>query len=102
MISERKFRLSSGIHLKDKHCYLEAVICKLSTFMSNLVFEFSVLTVVIFEVFCLCVERAVRVFDCRSKNYKAWAMPGEVERVIWNHYNPFCFLVGFYILLVYY
>lgn len=40
-------------------------------------------------------DMAVRVFDCRSKDsYKAWSMPGEVERVIWNHYNPFCFLAS--------
>jgi len=40
-------------------------------------------------------DMAGRVFDCRSKDsYKAWTMPGEVERVIWDHYNPFCFLAS--------
>lgn len=42
-----------------------------------------------------CCDKAVRVFDCRNKDsYKAWTMPGEVERVIWDHYNPFCFLAS--------
>ncbi|XP_034233531.1 periodic tryptophan protein 1 homolog [Thrips palmi] len=40
-------------------------------------------------------DKVVRVFDCRGKDtYKEWSMPGEVERVIWNHYNPFCFFAS--------
>jgi periodic tryptophan protein 1 len=36
-----------------------------------------------------------RVFDCRVENsYRAWAVNGEVERVLWNHFNPFNFLVS--------
>ena len=39
--------------------------------------------------------RYARVFDCRSENsYKKWKVSGEVEKVLWNHFNPFTFLVA--------
>jgi periodic tryptophan protein 1 len=37
-----------------------------------------------------------RVFDCKSgDSCKSWKVQGEVERVIWNHFNPYSFLVCF-------
>jgi len=39
-----------------------------------------------------CCDSTVRVYDCRSESCKDWKVDGEVERVIWDHFNPFCFL----------
>jgi hypothetical protein len=39
--------------------------------------------------------RLSRVFDCRLEDsYRAWEVNGEVERVLWNHFSPFDFLVS--------
>ena len=39
--------------------------------------------------------RLSRVFDCRLEDsYRAWVVNGEVERVLWNHFSPFSFLVS--------
>lgn len=39
--------------------------------------------------------RLSRVFDCRVEDsYRAWVVNGEVERVLWNHFSPFNFLVS--------
>ena len=36
----------------------------------------------------------VRLFDCASDNtFKQWNVDGEVEKVLWNHFDPFTFLV---------
>lgn len=52
--------------------------------LSLLYFQFSITT---------C--RFVRVFDCRSeKSFKKWKVFGEVEKVLWNHFNPFTFLAA--------
>lgn len=35
------------------------------------------------------------MFDCRVEDsHKDWAVTGEVERVLWNHFSPFHFLVS--------
>jgi len=40
-----------------------------------------------------CCDAQVRVFDCRAPDScKSWAVTGEVERVVWDHFNPFCCL----------
>ena len=37
-----------------------------------------------------CCDKKVRVADCRTQDsYKKWKVTGEVERVIWDHFNPF-------------
>jgi periodic tryptophan protein 1 len=37
-----------------------------------------------------CCDKRVRVADCRSQeSHKAWRVEGEVERVLWDHFNPF-------------
>ena len=37
--------------------------------------------------------RKVRLFDCKSDNAKTWLASGEVEKVVWNHYNHYtCFV----------
>lgn len=37
-----------------------------------------------------CCDGQVRVFDCRAPDTcKSWDVAGEVERVIWDHFNPF-------------
>ena len=42
-----------------------------------------------------CCDEHVRLFDCRSENnFKQWKVDGEVEKVLWNHFNPFTFLVS--------
>jgi len=36
-----------------------------------------------------CCDSMVRVFDCRAPdNWSSWKVSGEVERVIWDHFNP--------------
>ncbi|TRY73816.1 hypothetical protein TCAL_02578 [Tigriopus californicus] len=41
-----------------------------------------------------CCDKKARVFDCRGSEFKAWQVEGEVEKVVWNHFNPFTFLVA--------
>ncbi|XP_060810409.1 periodic tryptophan protein 1 homolog [Amyelois transitella] len=41
-----------------------------------------------------CDGRA-RVADCRSRAApRVWALPGEVERAVWDRQNPFCFAMS--------
>lgn len=36
-----------------------------------------------------CCDSKVRLYDCRAPNtHNSWTLPGEVERVIWDHFNP--------------
>jgi len=40
-------------------------------------------------------DKYVRLFDCSSENtFKQWKADGEVEKVLWNHFDPFSFLVA--------
>ncbi|PNF40490.1 putative periodic tryptophan protein 1 [Cryptotermes secundus] len=40
-------------------------------------------------------DKLTRVFDCRVEDsHRDWAVNGEVECVLWDHFNPFNFLVG--------
>ncbi|PSN34545.1 Periodic tryptophan protein 1 [Blattella germanica] len=40
-------------------------------------------------------DRIARVFDCRVNDaHKDWEVAGEVEKVLWNHFNPYNFIVG--------
>ncbi|XP_067000824.2 periodic tryptophan protein 1 homolog [Anabrus simplex] len=40
-------------------------------------------------------DSLARVFDCRAADtFKAWQVEGEIERVVWNHFDPFFFLVS--------
>ena len=42
-----------------------------------------------------CCDGKARLFDCKSENnYKEWVVDGEVEKVLWNHFNPFTFMVS--------
>jgi len=41
-----------------------------------------------------CCDSSVRVYDCRSESCKEWKVDGEVERIMWDHFNPFCFLTS--------
>jgi len=42
-----------------------------------------------------CCDKTVRVFDCRTVDqHKSWVVNGEVERVIWDHFNPYCCLAS--------
>eukprot|EP00092_Neocalanus_flemingeri_P038984 GFUD01042438.1.p1 GENE.GFUD01042438.1~~GFUD01042438.1.p1 ORF type:complete len:552 (+),score=182.11 GFUD01042438.1:59-1714(+) len=42
-----------------------------------------------------CCDNTVRVFDCRTVDqHKKWVVGGEVERVIWDHFNPYCCLAS--------
>merc|ERR1712038_700278 len=42
-----------------------------------------------------CCDEKARLFDCTSENnYKEWVVDGEVEKVLWNHFNPFTFIVS--------
>lgn len=41
-----------------------------------------------------CCDQHVRVYDCRSESFKSWSLEGEIERVLWDHFNPFCFLAS--------
>ncbi len=49
-----------------------------------------------------CCDAGVRVYDCRSESSKSWMLEGEVERVLWDHFNPFCFLASTEVGHVYY
>jgi len=36
-----------------------------------------------------CCDKTVRMFDCRTPNAcTSWSVAGEVERVLWDHFNP--------------
>ncbi|XP_068710314.1 periodic tryptophan protein 1 homolog [Montipora foliosa] len=41
-------------------------------------------------------DKKAKVVDCRSpeSNIKSWKFNSEVERVLWNHFSPFNFLVS--------
>lgn len=41
-------------------------------------------------------DHTMKVYDCRgaNDNFKNWSVDGEVERVIWNHHNPFYFFAS--------
>jgi len=40
-------------------------------------------------------DKFVRLFDCSSENtFKQWKASGEVEKVLWNHFDPFSFMVA--------
>jgi len=42
-----------------------------------------------------CCDNIVRVFDCRTVDqHKKWEVNGEVERVVWDHFNPYCCLAS--------
>jgi len=42
-----------------------------------------------------CCDNTVRVFDCRTTDqHKKWVVGGEVERVLWDHFNPYCCLAS--------
>jgi len=37
-----------------------------------------------------CCDGLVRLFDCRAPDScKSWGVGGEIERVVWDHFNPF-------------
>lgn len=42
-----------------------------------------------------CADKFARLFDCKEEtSAKTWETPGEVERVLWNHFNANHFLVS--------
>jgi periodic tryptophan protein 1 len=43
-------------------------------------------------------DQTVALFDCRNpkSNYKTWTLNAEIERVLWNHFEPNQFLVCFH------
>ncbi|KAF4520167.1 hypothetical protein B566_EDAN008985 [Ephemera danica] len=42
-----------------------------------------------------CCDKIVRAYDCRTDNtFLEFPVPGEVERVAWNHFNSFYFLTS--------
>jgi len=42
-----------------------------------------------------CCDKLVRIADCRTQDsYKKWLVTGEVESVIWDHFNPFQCIVA--------
>ncbi|KAF7386330.1 hypothetical protein HZH68_013462 [Vespula germanica] len=42
-----------------------------------------------------CADQFVRLFDCKlESNVKEWQTPGEVERVLWNHFDTDHFLIS--------
>lgn len=46
-------------------------------------------------------SRVVRLFNCAGENsFKAWPVMGEVEKVLWNHFDPFNFFVSLKGMLV--
>ena len=38
--------------------------------------------------------RKARIFDCNQVSHKSWTVDGEVEKVLWDHFNPFNFIVS--------
>ncbi|XP_063970870.1 periodic tryptophan protein 1 homolog [Lytechinus pictus] len=37
----------------------------------------------------------INVYDCRSDDsFKTWSVDGEIERVLWNHFQPYNFLAS--------
>jgi len=37
-----------------------------------------------------CCDKMVRVFDCRAQDtHKSWRVTGEVEKVLWDHFNSY-------------
>lgn len=34
------------------------------------------------------------MFNCNQLSHKSWDVDGEVEKVLWDHFNPFNFLVA--------
>lgn len=37
-----------------------------------------------------CCDKIVRAFDCRAQDTcKSWKLTGEIERVVWDHFNPY-------------
>lgn len=37
-----------------------------------------------------CCDKRVRAFDCRAQDTcKSWKLSGEIERVVWDHFNPY-------------
>ena len=47
-------------------------------------------------------DQTVALFDCRNpkSNYKTWTLNAEIERVLWNHFEPNQFLVCFHGLFI--
>jgi len=42
-----------------------------------------------------CCDKFVRVADCRTENsHKKWKVTGEVEKLLWNHFNPYQCIVS--------
>ena len=44
------------------------------------------------NIFFIC--RKARIFDCNQVSHKSWTVDGEVEKVLWDHFNPFNFIVS--------
>jgi len=42
-----------------------------------------------------CSDKLVRAYDCRAQDsYKSWRVSGEVEKVLWDHFNPYTCLAS--------
>ncbi|XP_011297551.1 periodic tryptophan protein 1 homolog [Fopius arisanus] len=42
-----------------------------------------------------CADSTARLFDCRvDDTFKSWEATGEVERVLWNHFDPNYFFIS--------
>lgn len=41
-----------------------------------------------------CCDGKARIFDCNQTSHKSWNVDGEVEKVLWDHFNPFNFMVA--------
>jgi len=44
-----------------------------------------------------CYDGNVRLFDCRAPSAepsRKWSLGGEIEKVLWNHHNPFYLFAG--------
>lgn len=41
-----------------------------------------------------CCDGKARIFDCNQVSHKSWDVDGEVEKVLWDHFNPFNFMVA--------
>ncbi|XP_065345086.1 periodic tryptophan protein 1 homolog [Cloeon dipterum] len=40
-------------------------------------------------------DKTVRLFDCRTDSlFNEWELPGEVEKVVWNHFEEYNFLAS--------